>query len=118
MTEQKSCWDQVAALESVDGDKELLAEMAELFLQDSSRLVDEIEQAIERGDSSAVHHSAHTLKGSVANFAAERARALSLQLELMGRAGNLSGARERFAQLAAEIRLVETELSDFTGATI
>jgi two-component system sensor histidine kinase/response regulator len=117
MTPVKASWDLEAALQSVDGDRELLVEMAELFLQDSARLVEEVGQAIRDGNASALHRSAHTLKGSVANFVAEEARETALQLELMGRSGNLAGAPARYTALAEEMRRVDADLSEFVRAT-
>jgi len=116
MTHLKASWDVEAALQSVDGDRELLVEMAELFLEESGRLLEEAGQAIQAGSASGLHHSAHTLKGSVANFAAEEAREASLQLEMMGRSGNLAGAQERYEGLVAEIRRVEADLREFIQA--
>jgi two-component system, sensor histidine kinase and response regulator len=118
MTEVKTSWDLEAALQSVDGDRELLVEMAELFLQDSDRLLEEIRQAIQAGSASGLHHSAHTLKGSVANFAADEARDTAFQLEMMGRSGNLTGASTRYTALVAEMRRVEADLLEFTHATV
>jgi HPt (histidine-containing phosphotransfer) domain-containing protein len=106
-------WDCEAALQSVDGDRELLVEMAELFLQDSGKLLAEIGQAIQAGDATALHHSAHTLKGSVANFAAADARETALQLEIMGRSGNLTGAPARYSALMAVMQRVDADLSEF-----
>ena len=117
MTQVKASWDQEAALQSVDGDTELLVEMAELFLQDSARLLQEIGEAVAAGDASGLHRSAHTLKGSVANFAAEEACETAFQLEMMGRSGNLTGASERYTALAAAMHQVDADLLEFTRAT-
>ena len=116
MTEVRASWDQAAALQSVDGDWELLVEMAELFLQDSGRLLAEIGQAIQAGDAGALHRTAHTLKGSVANFAAGKARETAFQLEMMGRSGNLSGAPALYTTLMAEMQRVDADLSNFARA--
>jgi HPt (histidine-containing phosphotransfer) domain-containing protein len=113
MTEVKASWDLEAALQSVDGDRELLVEMADLFLQDSASLMEQVGQAIQTGNASDLHRSAHTLKGSVANFVAEGARDAAMQLEMMGRSGNLSGAPARYATLVEEMRRVEADLREF-----
>jgi HPt (histidine-containing phosphotransfer) domain-containing protein len=118
MTLVEASWDLEAALQSVDGDRELLVEMAELFLQDSGHLLEEIGQAIQAGSASGLHRSAHTLKGSVANFVADQARDAALQLETMGRAGNLAEAPQQYALLVAEIHRVEADLSEFVQAAV
>jgi len=117
MTEAQTSWDLDAALQSVDGDRELLAEMAELFLQDSGQLLAEIGQAIQAGDAAALHRSAHTLKGSVSNFVAREARETARQLELMGRSGDLTGAPVQYTALKAEMHRVDADLSEFARAT-
>ena len=117
MTETTS-WDRDAALQSVDGDRELLVEMAVLFLQDSARLLGDIELAVQAGDAAGLHRSAHTLKGSVANFAAEEAYQTALQLESIGKSGDLTGAPARYAALAAEIHRVDAALSEFACAAV
>ena len=108
-----AAWNQAAALEAVEGDSGLLVEMAELFLEDSAGLTAAIAQAIAHGRASDLHHAAHTLKGSVANFCAERAREAAYHLEVMGRTNDLRRAQEGFAVLVEEMHRVETELQQF-----
>jgi len=55
----------------VSGDADLLAELAELFRDDSIRLVDRIRQPVMRKDSEELDKAAHGLKGSVLNFGAK-----------------------------------------------
>jgi HPt (histidine-containing phosphotransfer) domain-containing protein len=117
MTEAQASWDLDAALQSVDGDRELLVEMAGLFLEDSGQLLAEIGQAIQAGDAAALHRGAHTLKGSVANFVAREAREMAQHLEMMGRSGDLTGAPARYTALNAEMHRVEADLSEFARAT-
>ena len=117
MTERTS-WDRDAALQSVDGDCELLVEMAGLFLQDSAMLLDDIGQAIQAGDAAGLHRSAHTLKGSVANFAAEEAYQTALQLEQIGKSGDLTAAPSRYAALVEAIHRVDAGLAEFAGAAL
>ncbi len=116
MTEVIASWDRDVALQSVDGDRELLVEMAGLFLQDSGRLLDEIGQAIQAGDAAGLHFSAHTLKGSVSNFAAGEARETAWRLEMLGRSGDLAQAPALYAVLVTEIHRVDADLWEFARA--
>ena len=95
-------WDREKALEQVGGDPELLDELIDLFISDSDQLMQKLGAAVGSGEVSDVEHLAHTLKGSVMNFAADRTRDLAFALEKMGRAGDLSGADPVFAELKAE----------------
>ena len=66
-------FDMAAALERVDGDLELMKELAGLFLGECPRRMAEIRQAIDVRDGPALQRAAHYLKGSVGNFGARRA---------------------------------------------
>jgi len=79
-----------AALEGVDGDEELLRELAQVFLEDSPRLLEAVCEAANLGDPVRLQRAAHAFKGSVANFAAGEVVTLALDLEQMGRDGHLT----------------------------
>jgi two-component system, sensor histidine kinase and response regulator len=102
------------ALERVEGDRELLAEMIGLFLEECPDLVAEIRAALIARDATALHHAAHTLKGSVGNFSAPRAFAAALTLEKLGRAGDLAAAPVAFASLEQELEHLHPILASFT----
>jgi CheY-like chemotaxis protein len=95
------------ALERVDGDRDLLNEIAGLFLADVDEMVDVVRKAVEAKDADAIHRSAHRLKGSVVTFAAAPAGDAALVLELMGRDGQIDAAPDAFKRLEFEVgRLV------------
>jgi len=98
-----------AVVESVGGDISFLQEIVDLFSEDSPKLLAGIRAAIAASDRQALERAAHTLKGSVSNFGAERARAAALQLEMLGRTGDLTGA-------AVACRSLEREVAQFTEA--
>ena len=95
--------DMEALMARLDGDKELLAEIAGLFIESSSEALIEIREAIEAGDQKRLERSAHTLKGSVGNFFAKKAVDASLRLETMGREGKLDSAPGALEVLEKEI---------------
>ena len=96
------------ALDRVDGDRDLLNEIAGLFLADVDEMVDVVRKAVEAKDAGAIHRAAHRLKGSVVTFAAAPAGDAALALELMGRDGQIDAAPEAFTRLEFEIgRLVQ-----------
>ena len=108
--ERKPVIDHVALLEGFDGSRGLLKKMVRLFLADYPRHVEEIKQSIGRRDANALARAAHTLKGSVGNFAAKEAFAIAQSLENMGRNGQLDTADERCTALESELALVSKEL--------
>jgi HPt (histidine-containing phosphotransfer) domain-containing protein len=99
-----------------DGDRELFAEVAEIFLEDCPRQMNDIRMAIAAGDAPALEMAAHTLKGSASSFAAPTASAAAEVLERIGRSGDLDGAREALGELEGEIAALETELRRLVDA--
>ena len=100
-------FDSEQALQQVDGDKELLEEIADLFFEDAPGQLDQIKTAVGENDCEGLLSSAHALKGAVSNFAALRARDLAFELEQMGRDQQLT------ADAADKARALEVELQSF-----
>lgn len=92
--------------ERLDGDFELFVELSDLFFEDSSTLLGKIEDSIEKKDSDALRKSAHTLKGAVSNFSAQRAYDAAYELEIAGKDKVFDNSAEKFALLKNEIEEV------------
>ena len=80
------------ALAHVDGDGELLSELAVMFLEDYPRSIEEAQNSILNRDTACLERVAHTLKGRLAFFGIRKARSQVEELEIMGREKNLAGA--------------------------
>ena len=111
-----ACFDREKALEGVEGDLELMGEIAEIFIEDCPRLVRCVRDAVEANDAAMLADTAHALKGSIGVFAAEVATDLAAQLEHKGRAGSLDGSRGLIEALEAEVTGLLRELADFVRA--
>ncbi len=94
------------ALARVGGDKQLLREIAVLFIEECPRAVAEIRAAVASGDAAKLETTAHALKGSVANFAARDAVAAAFDLEQMGRANEMSQAEGMLRKLESALSAV------------
>jgi HPt (histidine-containing phosphotransfer) domain-containing protein len=81
--------DYAGALNRLEGDTELLADMARLFLDDSAQQISAIHAAIAHSDASALERAAHYLKGEIANFAAYEAFRAAERLERIALSGDL-----------------------------
>ena len=92
------------------GDRQLLAELAELFLQECPKWMTELRAALKTQDFGRVQLTAHTLKGGLHTFAAKSACEAARQLEIMGRNGDTSGAAEVLAALAGEVERLQLAL--------
>jgi two-component system, sensor histidine kinase and response regulator len=109
-----SAIDHAALLAGVDGDRRLLRELVRLFLADHPQRLAEIKEAIRQGDAGALGRAAHTLKGSVGNFAAKNAFVAAQHLEIMGRDGDLDTAGEACVTLESELAILSEELRKLT----
>ncbi len=104
--------DRAAVLVRVEGEAELLEEMTAMFLDDCPKLLCAIREAVGRCDAKALERAAHTLKGSVGNFAARAAVEASLRLEMIGRHGDLTQAKKALVILEEEIERLKLALAD------
>jgi signal transduction histidine kinase/DNA-binding response OmpR family regulator len=107
--------DRDLALSRMGGDLPLLQEVARLFLDDYPNLLTTIREALSRGDAKLLERSAHTLKGSVANFGADEAFQAALDVELAGHAGELGKAPEALAQLESALERLKLELESLAS---
>jgi PAS domain S-box-containing protein len=98
-------------LARVGGDAAMLAEIAELFEQDAQRQLKNLAAAVEQGDAEAIRFTAHSLKGSAANFADSGTVAAAERLETLARGGRLSGVEAARRRLESEVHRLRAELS-------
>ena len=101
-------------LDSVMGDRNLLVEMAELWLEDSSKQERQILEGFDSGDAMAVQRAAHALKGSVGTFQARGAQEAAKEVEMSAKNSDLVGAKKAFERLSVEINLVRQDLRRLT----
>ncbi len=87
-----------------------LEEVVGIFLENSTKLLAEMDQALAQQDAAALEHAAHTLKSSSATFGALRLSEISRELELKGRQGQLGGAQEKLKSAQDEFEKVKAEL--------
>lgn len=91
------------ALQRVHGDRDLLAEIAGIFLSDAPAMVADVVAAVNAGNADEVSRTAHRLKGSILTFGAPGAAGAAMTLEANGRAGDLSTAHADAQCLSAEV---------------
>lgn len=98
-----------AALARMGGDSDLLADVAQFFLEDAPQLMAQMRTAL--GDRQAVElaHAAHTLKGLASNFDAIHVQMRAAELESAGHRGQLDVA-PLIDDLEREVSQVESAL--------
>ncbi len=96
------------------GDASLLAELVELFVDETPSRLTALRDAVEGKDAGAVEQTVHTLKGSCSNMGAWRMANLCAKLQELSRSGDLTPAPELLDQLQAEFDRVRATLEDRT----
>ena len=91
-------------------DVSFLRELIQIYLDDSPKQIAEIEQSLAQGDAPRLTRAAHSLKGSSANFGASRLRAVSEQIETLGRQGLLRDVPAQLPELKAGFEQVRADL--------
>lgn len=87
----QAAWDELITIVA-DGDNDLLIELINSYLEDAAKLVQSIQESLEKSDALLLQRAAHTLKSSSASLGAKTFSLLCKELELMGRSGDTSQA--------------------------
>ena len=93
-----------------DEGENLLSDLVEMFIGEVPDQLAALEKALAKSDAGATRLTAHTLKGTGANFGASRMLALAGAIEEKGRNGSLEGASALFVLLGAECARVRKAL--------
>lgn len=104
--------DRTRALQLADDNPELLALLAKSFVPQSEVLFHSIQAAIARRDSRELQNQAHSLKGSVAIFAADAVFALTVALERHPQPPDWPELARLAERLEAELALLRPEIAD------
>lgn len=94
-------WDRNFALEQSGDDEGMLAELLVLFRDSSASDLARINEGLAAENAVAVADAAHSIKGASASLGVEGVRKIAAELEMKGRAGDLSQGNALAAQLAA-----------------
>ncbi len=107
-------FDKEAALQIVDGDKELMCEVIEIFLnKEYQPLMTKIREAVEQGDAESLNRAAHSLKGAASSLGAKATAAAAYHLESIAEADDLSAASSALDALERTLVDLKAELEAF-----
>jgi len=95
-----------------DDDPAWVRDLVETYLDDASRLMREVREAVDQQQPAALQSAAHSLKSSSAQLGAMTLSGLSKELETRGRNGTMEGTPEIVGQLETIYAQVHTELSE------
>src|SRR5487761_273172 len=105
-------------LEHVEDDRELLAEIIQLFESSLPAVLKELRESIAKGDGPEAARAAHTLKGSVGNFGRQAAYRAVEQLEAFAKQGDMSQTKPALLVVESELERLQTALEPFRTVAV
>jgi PAS domain S-box-containing protein len=109
-------FDEDDMLARVSGDRQLLAELVEMFLDEWPKTILKLRRGFDERDAHAIERAAHNLRGALGAFSAEAASRTALAVETLGRGGEVTGADVLFEQLEQELAALSQQLDRFAHA--
>jgi two-component system, sensor histidine kinase and response regulator len=100
------------ALARVEGNRDLLAKIARMFLELYPKLLEESHEAVVRADREALARTARTIASSAGQLGASRVRSAAKKLEELSRRGDLAQVPDALEALDTEIHLVQCVIAD------
>jgi HPt (histidine-containing phosphotransfer) domain-containing protein len=100
-------------LEQIGGDRELLVDIINIFVETYPEDLKALHEAIDEGDSENIRKAAHRMKGSISNFGKYQAFETARSMEYKAREGDLSNMGEMYGDLANHLNLLEQEVKKF-----
>ena len=101
----------VSLLERVDSDPELLAKVIDLFLDDSTKTLADIRNAVASSDASTIERGAHKLAGALVTLTAKPAADAARRLEEIGREKDLGQAMVALSDLEQQMKKLRPQLA-------
>ena len=99
----------------VEGEPDILGELVGAFLKDASAKLDELRNAVSRGDASAAEWAARDLRSSCNDVGAGRAARAAEDLEETARSGGLTDAPAKLSRLEEELTRARAALEAEIG---
>jgi HPt (histidine-containing phosphotransfer) domain-containing protein len=109
-------FDASALLDRVGGDQQLAIGRARAFRKGSAWMLGNLRQALVRQDPRALANAARSMRGALADIAADEAARLAEQLEALGRRNDMSKAPAAMRSLEREIERIMAALATFARA--
>jgi len=109
----KSIIDWAAALEVVDGDRELLNDVATAAVGELSELINRLVKAVNNSDAAGIQRTAHSVQGTLRVFQNVEASERAQTLETLGRENRLDEISSEFQRLKPLLEKISAELDQF-----
>jgi CheY-like chemotaxis protein/HPt (histidine-containing phosphotransfer) domain-containing protein len=103
-------FDEAEALDRLDGDRDMLMELLELFEEHCDRMIANVREALGARDCDLLSKAAHTLKGTFGNISAKAAQEAAFRAETAAKDGDILAAGKAVETLLAEVDRLRTRL--------
>lgn len=113
---QTTVLDWSEAVQHMEGDEELLKELAEVFLNDNGRYSQEIHKALKDKNAEHLRRSAHTLKGALGHFCTASLVKATVELETLAQERKIPEAAAAFTRLEKLLDHFCLKLAEHTGS--
>lgn len=100
-------------LEQIGGDKELLVDIINIFIETYPEDLKSLHEAIIEGDPENIRKNAHRMKGSVSNFGKHQAFETAKFIEEHAREGDISDVPGMYDELVNHLNLLDNEVKQF-----
>jgi HPt (histidine-containing phosphotransfer) domain-containing protein len=91
---------------------DFVGELIEAYCSETLPLIAQLQSALGVNDADAFRRAAHSIKSTSKTFGALSLGEIAQELEMLGRAGDLTGAPAQVERLAAEYDRVQQALED------
>ncbi|MFT6604698.1 MAG: CheY-like chemotaxis protein/HPt (histidine-containing phosphotransfer) domain-containing protein, partial [Bacteriovoracaceae bacterium] len=99
-------------VENFGNDQEIIFFLIDQFRENSPKLIEDIENAIQTKNYKKLESSAHSIKGALSNFFTHNLREQAVQLEKCAAKKDLKKAAEIFLDLKIQVDILQIELDD------
>ena len=108
----ESAIDVATALDQLGGDRELLGEVVETFVDTIPDMVAAIEAALTDRDGAALMAAAHSIKGAAANIGAKPTQAAAESLESLGERNEMAEAESMLGNLQSRLAALRAAVAN------
>ncbi len=109
-------FDASAALDHAGGDRELLAEVLGVFVEESDGWLRDLQDSANEQDVDRLRRAAHTIKGAASNCGAGATSSVASVVEQLAAGGDLATATARAADLTTSLRDLASSVSAYLRA--
>ena len=94
-------------------DVDLMNDLIEIFEDEMKQMLERVQAAHQRGSGEDLHRAAHSLKGLLGNYCADRALQSISKIDEQAQSGSLDGLTEAVENLARELEELDQAMGDF-----